>query len=260
MDNVIQCERLRNIDWLFHGSTTRQFNPEPGAKIDELKRLAEFLDLSPKALLFAHQKHTNHAMLLNRELFDSERKSTYIYDNTDAVGTDIPGILASVFTADCVPIFLVDTKARRFMLVHAGWKGTLSRIASHALDILIQRGANPSDVIAWLGPSIGQCCYEVSREMAEDFAKAFPTLPDAIRDRYIDLKEINAFQLEYRGVNRKNIHISDICTKCKSEIFYSYRAMGGLKGRILNVAMILPSKKQGNKERDFCHKKHKKTQ
>ena len=232
-----------DFDWLFHGSTTRQFNPKPGAKIDELKRLAESLNLCPRAFLFAHQKHTNRAMFLDRELFDSERKSTYIYDNTDAVGTDIPGILASVFTADCVPIFLVDTKARRFMLVHAGWKGTLSRIASHALDILIQRGANPSDVIAWLGPAIGQCCYEVSRELAGDFSKAFPSIPHAIRDRHIDLKEINAFQLEDRGINRKNIHISDICTKCQSGTFYSYRAMGGLKGRILNVAMILPENK-----------------
>jgi len=260
MKQIIQCKSLCEIEWLIHGSTTREFNPEPGEKIDELKRLAETLNLSPSAFLFAHQKHTNHAFYLDQEHGGLALNHIYVLENTDAVGTDVPEVLAAVFTADCVPIFLVDRKARRFMLVHAGWKGTLHKVAVRALENLIQRGTNPGDIMAWLGPAIGQCCYEVSGEMAEDFTKEFPSLPHAIRDRYIDLKEINAFQIEERGVKRKNIHISETCTKCESERFYSYRAMGGIKGRILNVAMILPSKEQGNKERDFCHKKHKKTQ
>jgi hypothetical protein len=230
------------MDWLVHGSTTRSFNPIPVQKEEELRKLAELWKIEPKALLFAHQRHTNRTIFLDQAQFNSSGNHIFIYNDTDGVGTGVKGVLSAVFTADCVPIFMVDTKKRQFMLVHAGWRGTLSRIASHALDNLIQRGAHPQDIIAWLGPSIGQCCYEVSREMAGDFAQAFPSIPHAIHDRYINLKEINAFQLEERGVTRKNIHISDICTKCKSETFYSYRAMGGLKGRILNAAMILPAK------------------
>ncbi len=226
------------LDWLVHGSTTRAFNPAPGEKADELLRLAKLWGVKPRALLFANQRHTNNIAFLDSAQFNRSYKTLFAHESTDAVGTDVPGVLASVFTADCVPIFLVDVKARRFVLIHSGWRGTLTKIARCAMNLLIERDTNPCDVVVWVGPAIGQCCYEVSGKLASRFSDEYPALPQAIRGRYVDLKAINAHQIEQCGVPRANIYISDICTKCKSDVFYSYRAEGNLRGRILSAAMI----------------------
>ena len=238
MQKFIQCERLEELGWLVHGSTTRLFNPEPGGKKEELAKVAKLRTIQPKSYVFANQKHTNHAVFLCREQLKKDIREFYIHENTDAVGTDAPGVLAGVFTADCIPLFLVDAKNRKLMLVHSGWRGTLGKIAQNALKLLIETGTDPKNVIAWLGPAIGICCYIVSLELAEKFAKIFPSIPDAVRGRYLDLKAINAFQLEQNGVLPQNIIISPVCTKCQFETFYSYRAQGRLKGRIINFAMI----------------------
>jgi hypothetical protein len=154
------------------------------------------------------------------------------------VGTDAPGVLAAIFTADCVPIFLVDIKTRRVLLVHAGWRGTLAGIASNAVQALMERGSNPTNIIAWIGPSIDVCCYEVSAELAEEFARQFPNARNILHGRHLNLKQLNGLQLASRGIPGKNIRINQFCTKCNREYFYSYRA-GDRTGRIINAAMIL---------------------
>jgi YfiH family protein len=236
---LIQCERLSKLNWLVHGSTTRLFNPVPLQKKDELGKLAEMWHIKPKALLFAHQRHTNRTVFLDQNQFDTMNRPLVPYDKTDGVGTDVKGILTAVFTADCVPVFIVDSKKRRFMLVHAGWRGTLNSISSLAMENLIQRGSNPIDMIVWMGPAIGACCYIVSEELAHEFTEVFPKVAHAIKGRHIDLKEINAHQIREKGVPRENIMISEYCTQCHSDIFYSYRAMGALRGSIINAVMII---------------------
>ncbi|MBN1900426.1 peptidoglycan editing factor PgeF [Candidatus Sumerlaeota bacterium] len=236
---IVQCERLSKLDWLVHGSTTRQFNPIPGNKEEELVKLANFWNIEPYALLYAHQRHTNHAIFLDEKQFENMNRSLAPYDKTDGVGTEVKGILAAIFTADCIPIFMVDVKKRRFMLVHAGWRGTLQRFAANAVDNLIQRGSDPKDMIVWMGPAICGRCYEVSEDMAGQFAAQFPAAPHAIKGRFLDLKEINAFQIREKGVPDGSIEISEYCTRRQSELFYSYRALGALRGSIVNAAMIL---------------------
>jgi purine-nucleoside/S-methyl-5'-thioadenosine phosphorylase / adenosine deaminase len=237
MRKIIQCPELQEFKWLIHGSTTRAFNPVSADRKTEIENLAELWNIDPVAILFAKQTHSiNSAFIEAKNL--KQQKKTFIFDNTDSVGTEVPEVLATVFTADCVPIFLVDTWERRFMLIHAGWRGTLDLITDNAMDQLLKRGAKAENIIAWIGPSIDQCCYEVSEELASEFSRKFPDLPEAVKGRFLDLKKINAHSLEKFGVSEKNIHISSLCTKCRSDLFYSYRADGEIKGRILNAAMI----------------------
>ena len=93
----------------------------------------------------------------------------------DALFTRDPGILLAVQTADCIPILLADTKRRAIAAIHAGWRGTLSRIAAKTLGRMqMEFGTRPEDVVAALGPGIGRCCYEVGSEVARDFDAQFP--------------------------------------------------------------------------------------
>ena len=238
-DLLIQCEALRRLPWLRHGSTTRLFNSVPGKKNEELKLLADAWGITPAGVLFSHQRHTNNVAFLSRTSCEPHTTSSFIYNNTDAVGTDAENILTCIFTADCVPVFLVDTKERRIMLVHSGWRGALGEISVRALQSLTTYGTDPADVTAWIGPAIGVCCYEVSEKLAGEFLRRFPNFSEAVHGRHLDLKNLNARQLESCGVLAKNIHVSGYCTKCRNDLFYSYRA-GDTHGSILSAAVILP--------------------
>jgi len=213
----------------------------PAKKSDELKLLADAWGIAPNGMLFSHQRHTNNVAFLSRTTC-KPHSTSFIYKNTDAVGTDIENILACIFTADCVPVFLVDTRQRRIMLVHSGWRGALGEISVRAMQSLTTYGTDPADVAVWIGPAIGVCCYEVSEKLADEFLRRFPNFSEAFRAQHLDLKKLNAMQLESCGVPANNIRISDYCTKCRNDLFYSYRA-GDTSGSILSAAILLPEKK-----------------
>ena len=128
------------------------------------------------------------------------------------------------------------------MLVHSGWRGALGEISVRALQSLTTYGTDPADVTVWIGPAIGVCCYEVSEKLAGEFLRRFPNFSEVVHGRHLDLKILNTRQLESCGVLAKNIHVSGYCTKCRNDLFYSYRA-GDISGRILSAAIILPEKK-----------------
>ena len=236
--HYIQSDVLRRLNWLKHAVTTRKFNPEPLGKIPGMKKMAQALKISPEAYLFGKQAHTaNSAFVYDLSHNDDNLME---FPNTDAVGTGIPLVFTTVFTADCVPVFLADLKNRRIMLIHSGWRGTLSRTTQNAVKRLVLLGASPAEIVSWIGPSIGICCYEVSPELAADFSVEFPDCPDCIEGRYLDLKGLNKFQITSCGVPEENIEVSEYCTSCRKDMFYSYRAEGGLKGRIFSSAVILP--------------------
>jgi len=242
MNKIVRSRILSNLDWLVHGSTTRAFNPHPeGDRELEIRRLCEHAGIKPlrsAGVLYARQKHTANVFFLDHENKDPSREATIVREETDGVGTGLPGVLACIFTADCIPLFLVDPVKRQFLLIHAGWRGTLSGIAGKGVRVLQEKGSSPSDLLCWMGPFIGLCCYEVSLELAGRFSRAFPTVHDAVRGRHLDLGRINSCQLEQRGIRKENIEICGSCTKCNSERFYSYRARGDLGGRIYSFAFI----------------------
>lgn len=192
----------------------------------------------------------------------------------DALVTNTPGLLLGVQTADCVPILLADTRRRAVAAIHAGWRGTLARIAVKTLGRMgIEFGTEPNDVVAALGPAIGRCCYEVGPEVAQEFAAQFPSAADwfdgpfeklAQGDEPIDLPWLsmlppghqlppprvrldlhasNRRQLMDAGVPEKQIEVNDLCTACRTDLLFSYRREGAKTGRLMAVIGISGRKK-----------------
>ena len=137
----------------------------------------------------------------------------------DVLATTLPGVALVVQTADCVP----------------GWRGSCANAAGAAVRALAELGAPPESLEAWIGPSIGPCCYDVGGDVAAQFAGAFARRDCAGKFR-LDLKAVNVAQLEAAGVSRARISVHPGCTKCGGERYASYRRDGAAAGRM--IAMI----------------------
>ena len=151
----------------------------------------------------------------------------------DVLATSLPGVALVVQTADCVPILLRGGGA--VAAAHAGWRGSAANAARAAVEALAQEGAAPESLEAWIGPSIGSCCYQVGGEVAAQFAGEFARRDCAGKFR-LDLKAVNVAQLEAAGVARGRISVHPGCTKCGGERYASYRRDGAAAGRM--IAMI----------------------
>lgn len=142
------------------------------------------------------------------------------FPETDVIVTDVPGLPLGVTVADCVPVWLFDPVTQSGGLVHAGRAGTFRNAVGAALESINDAyGADPGNVHALIGPSAGPNAYEVSEEIAKEFAKAgYP-----VQGRLLDLWEANAMQLERAGVPRSQIDVCGICTITDGR-FHSHRA------------------------------------
>jgi YfiH family protein len=152
----------------------------------------------------------------------------------DALITDRRGVTLFMRFADCVPILLFDPKRRALGLAHAGWKGTLLRIAAAAVSAMADAyGTRPGDLVAGIGPSIGPCHYPVGPEVVaqarEVFADADAVLIPVNGAHHLDLWTANALTLREAGVEQ--IEASAICTGCQPDEFFSHRAEQGKTGR-----------------------------
>jgi len=158
--------------------------------------------------------------------------------DADASFTDRPGALLAIETADCLPILIVDPLNRRVAAVHAGWRGTVARVAQGAVRALIDSGSDPSSLIAAMGPSIGPCCYEVGPEVEAAFGPAGAAFfaPGKALRKNLDVAAANRAQLEELGIAPTHIDSVPHCTRCREDLFFSYRRDGANAGRMISVA------------------------
>lgn len=157
----------------------------------------------------------------------------------DAIVTRLKGVAVGVFTADCVPILLCDPEEGVIAAVHAGWRGTVAGIAANAVKAMVGIGATAERIEAVIGPSICQNCFEVGDEVVAEFARHALSLNSIIVRNsttfkaHIDLAAANLLLLEQSGVQRGNILLSGLCTKCLPDRFFSARILGVNSGRVL---------------------------
>ena len=159
----------------------------------------------------------------------------------DALATDRPRVALAIQTADCVPILLASPKA--VGAAHAGWRGSAQNVAASAVAAMIGLGARAGEMRAWLGPSIGPCCYEVGGEVAAQFAGDFARAACGGGYR-LDLRGVNVAQLMAAGVPRDAIAVHPACTKC-GDGFASYRRDGPKAGRMIALIARAPSASHG---------------
>jgi YfiH family protein len=264
---LLQAPSLARLPWLVHAFSTREdgnlgFTEEstPAAvRRNRAKFLQGLLGGKRKAPQLVTLKQI-HSDLIHR--LDAPPKAGL---QGDGLITNVPGLLLSIQTADCLPILLVDSKLRAIGAFHAGWRGTLARIAEKGVGLMQRHfGSRARDLVAAIGPGIHACCYEVGREVRERFESQFAYAgelfrefedSDPVREKYpllfmtartpghselaprifLDLVKANLRQLKDAGVRAANIHASPLCAACHTELLFSYRAEKGKTGRMLAV-------------------------
>ncbi|HVW84725.1 MAG TPA: peptidoglycan editing factor PgeF [Bryobacteraceae bacterium] len=155
----------------------------------------------------------------------------------DALISREPGMIVGIRTADCIPVLIVDSRARAVAAVHAGWRGTAGGIVASTVNELITRyGARAEDLHAAIGPGIGPCCYEVSPDVAHRFGAWAPHLRQSAAPVRIDLPSINECQLRTAGV--QDVWYAGECTFCEAERYFSFRREKDRAGRMLSFAGI----------------------
>ena len=154
-------------------------------------------------------------------------------------------VTVGVKTADCVPILLEDAEAGAIAALHAGWRGTFSDICGEGVRKMTERGADISRIVAVIGPSICQKCYEVGQDVMDaailcmgDFATDF-FLQKAEKGKYlVNIKGANKYLLERAGLRPENVEILELCTYEHPELFWSHRYTNGKRGTMLSVIMM----------------------
>lgn len=164
---------------------------------------------------------------------------------TDALVTDRPGIVLSAFAADCVPILLYDPDHKAIAAVHAGWKGTMSRIAEAAVRTMRESfGTDPARLMAAIGPAIDACCYEVDQRVYGPFVAAYSQgekffRPNSNRRWQLALPEANRQILLESGLQPARVARVGGCTACDTGTFFSHRAENGKTGRHAGLIVLL---------------------
>ena len=187
---------------------------------------------SPLSMFDVWQVHSADVVIVNKPHHEQKIPPEL---KADAMLTDNPEVSLYMRFADCTPIFLYDTYKKVVGIVHAGWQGTVKRVAAQAvLTMSAAYGSNPSNIVAAIGPSIGPDHYEVRNDVIEQVGYVFGKKSDAVlsnRDGkvYFDLWKANALLLREQGV--EHIEVAGICTACDSDDWFSHRAHKGKTGR-----------------------------
>ena len=219
---------------------------DPENVAENFRILGKAVGFSLDDLVSSRQTHSDIVLTVGR----AQRGTALIEgasEESDALITNEPGTALVVFTADCTPILLHDPVTGAVGAVHAGWKGTAAAIAEKTVNKMVADfGCDPANIYAAIGPNIGFCHFETDSDVPEamihtygDPAKSF--IRPVGKKFYVNLKEMNALALRRAGV--RNISISDLCTMCQPDRFWSHRVTRGQRGS--QGAIILC--KEGNK-------------
>ncbi|MDE5716517.1 MAG: peptidoglycan editing factor PgeF [Lachnospiraceae bacterium] len=210
--------------------------------VDEnYRRIAVALGCSVEDMVCSDQTHTTNLRIVGRA--DGGKGITRAKDFHDVDGllTDEPGVYLATFFADCVPLYFVDTKRKAIALAHSGWRGTVARMGRCVVEKMREvYGTAPADLVAAVGPSICQECYEVSEDVAEAFTAEFHKpgqereilLPKGGGKYQLDLWRANEIVLTEAGIPGENIQITDLCTCHNDRYLFSHRASHGQRGNL----------------------------
>ncbi len=224
-------------------SAARGDSPEHVA--ENRKRIAQAIGVREEDFTYTNQTHTTNVAVAREE----DRGKQFL--ETDGIVTDVPGICLVTFFADCVPLYFVDPVKKAVGLSHSGWRGTAGKIGRVTVEKMKEEfGSNPEDILAAVGPSICQDCYEVSGDVIERFQEVFdrslwrklfyPAEPltehdiCGIKERkyQLNLWEANRQIFLEAGIKEEHIAVTNLCTCCNPELLFSHRAAGNRRGNL----------------------------
>lgn len=207
---------------------------------ENYRRIAAAIGFQAENLVCSDQTHTNHVRVVTREDRGKGYDRPKDYHDVDGLVTNVPGLVLVTYYADCVPLFFVDPVHRAIGLSHSGWRGTVLDIAGETVKTMQETyGTDPSKLLAAIGPSICQDCYEVSGDVIDAFKSHYDT---SLYPLLYTEKENGKFQLNLWEACRQNmlrsgllpdrIQVTDVCTCCNSGILFSHRASHGHRGNL----------------------------
>ncbi len=204
------------------------------ANIEENRRRLASAAGMPLPWVGAEQVHQDKIAVV----LAGQASSTSVVPGVDGLATDLPGVPLSIYTADCVPVYLADRQGRVVGLVHAGWRGTTMGIAARAVRAISSTlDIPPQNLIAGIGPAIGPQCYEVDEPVHQAMAMAGLSgweryfQPHGPGHYLMDLWGLNQAWLVSAGLPAAAIFTAGLCTHCHPDVFYSHRYSGGHTGR-----------------------------
>lgn len=263
-DNVwyLKFPVLEKINFIQHGFSTRlggvsenEFSSmnlsytrgDKKERVDEnYKRICSALNIKIENLVLSDQIHETivyHATKEDVQRNDLERKKL---KGIDGLVTDSQEVTLCTSYADCVPLFFVDTKRKAIGLSHSGWRGTVGKIGKKTVEKMkYDFGTNPKDIVAVIGPSICQECYEVSFDVAEKFMEILNESQKEIvlkknesKKYQLNLWEANRYILMEAGIPKENITVSNVCTCCNADVLFSHRKTNGHRGNLCGFLSI----------------------
>lgn len=226
--------RIGGVSEGIYGSMNLSYSrgDDEGAVRENYRRMADALGVSEESFVFSAQTHTTNV----QKVTEDNRKDKF--QDVDGLITNVPGVCLVTSYADCVPLYFIDVKNKAIGLSHSGWRGTVGKIGAVTLRKMSEEyGTDPRDVIAAIGPSICQECYEVSEDVIEQFKNAFDSshwselFYQKENMKYqLNLWKANEIILLEAGVKKENLAVTNVCTCCNSELLYSHRASKGQRG------------------------------
>ena len=216
---------------------------DPACVTANFERFCAAIGTSAADVVVSKQEH--HPNIRNITAADRGRGVTRDrdYDDVDGMLTNEPNVVLCTQYADCVPLFFLDPVKRVVGVSHSGWKGTVARIGAVTVERMCRDyGCRREDILAGIGPSIGPCCFEVDAPVYDAFAPMDLFDDGCFRARGekfdLNLWEINRRILKAAGLSDEQITVTDLCTRCHNDVFWSHRATGGIRGSLAGMIAL----------------------
>lgn len=211
---------------------------DPDAVLENYRRMAAALNMRVEDMVLSDQTHTTNVRVITEEDRGKGILRPQDYSDVDGMITNVPEIVLVTSYADCVPLYFVDPVRKAIGLSHSGWKGTVGHIGQKTVWKMHEvYGSEPKDIVAAIGPSICQSCYEVSDDVAEAFRANFTAdeaadiLLDKGNGKYqLDLWKANWYVLTDAGILPEHLSVTDLCTACHPDLLWSHRKTNGQRG------------------------------
>ncbi|MGN0438000.1 MAG: peptidoglycan editing factor PgeF [Lachnospiraceae bacterium] len=218
--------------------------------LENHKRFAKVIGYDEKKLVFSDQVHTTKIHKVGKEDAGKGIVTESDIKEIDGLVTNIPGIPLITFYADCVPLYFYDPVKKVVALAHSGWRGTIEEIGGKMVSFMEKEyGSKAADMICAIAPSICQSCYEVSSDVALQFKEKYSVYyENKDMTELLYKKENGKYQLNlhkaceltllHAGILKEHLDITDLCTCCNPDIFFSHRASMGKRGNLAAVIML----------------------